>query len=422
MDLEYAAGGRADGAGIVPQVRPVGRAHLVQCCACRFDQVRQPEAGADLNEFPAAHHHLPAGGERCSGQHQRGSSVVDHQRILCGGTGGEQGSAGTGAPVGAAAGFQIELHVHITAGCDKSFNRTRRKRCATEVGVDDDAGCVEHRAQGCRRARCDGGQKGRFHLAWSELTAPRLLLGLPDEFAQNAPTQALPGCADGGQCQQIIGARDQAARIDLVHSPSSFRGITRRWLAEADGNRTRQAEILGLTGFEDRGAHQDPDATAFNLADCPPGYARRVNEAQTSIPQLSDDVVGAVRLTGYARGGGCACKIPPGELEEAVRGLTGHAGADVLVGLDSGDDAAAVLVRDDLAVLSTADFFTPVVDDAFDWGRIAAANALSDIYAMGGRPIMAINLLGWPRGVLPPELMTEVLRGGLSIASEAAAR
>ena len=59
------------------------------------------------------------------------------------------------------------------------------------------------------------------------------------------------------------------------------------------------------------------------------------------------------------------------------------------------------LVRDDLAVLSTADFFTPVVDDAFDWGRIAAANALSDIYAMGGRPIMAINLVGWPRGVLP---------------------
>jgi selenide,water dikinase len=144
-----------------------------------------------------------------------------------------------------------------------------------------------------------------------------------------------------------------------------------------------------------------------------------VNETQTSILKLHDDAVGAVRLTGYAHGGGCACKIPPGELEEVVRGLTGQPGADVLVGLDSGDDAAAVLVRDDLAVLSTADFFTPVVDDAFDWGRIAAANALSDIYAMGGRPIMAINLVGWPRGVLPLELMTEVLRGGLSVATEA---
>ncbi len=126
-----------------------------------------------------------------------------------------------------------------------------------------------------------------------------------------------------------------------------------------------------------------------------------------------------MRLTGYAHGGGCACKIPPGELEDAVRGLTGQSGKNVLVGLDDGDDAAAVLVRDDLAVLSTADFFTPVVDDAYDWGRIAAANALSDIYAMGGRPVVAINLVGWPRETLPLELMTEVLRGGLAVAEQA---
>ncbi|MET1154405.1 selenide, water dikinase SelD [Arthrobacter sp.] len=127
----------------------------------------------------------------------------------------------------------------------------------------------------------------------------------------------------------------------------------------------------------------------------------------------------AVRLTTYAHGGGCACKIPPGELEDVVRGLTGQADPGVLVGLDDGDDASAVQVGKDLAVLSTADFFTPVVDDAYDWGRIAAANALSDIYAMGGRPISAINLVGWPRGVLPMELLTEVLRGGLDVASEA---
>jgi selenide,water dikinase len=124
------------------------------------------------------------------------------------------------------------------------------------------------------------------------------------------------------------------------------------------------------------------------------------------------------RLTGYAHGGGCACKIPPGELEEAVRGLAGQSYDDVLVGLDDGDDAAAVLVGD-VAILSTADFFTPVVDDAYDWGRIAAANALSDVYAMGGRPVIAVNLVGWPRDVLPLALMTEVLRGGLAVASEA---
>ena len=136
---------------------------------------------------------------------------------------------------------------------------------------------------------------------------------------------------------------------------------------------------------------------------------------------------GTTRLTQYAHGGGCACKIPPGELEEMVRGLVGMGSRDLLVGLDDGDDAAAVLIErgvggghaGDIAVLATADFFTPVVDDAYDWGRIAAANALSDIYAMGGRPILAVNLLGWPRDVLPAELAQEVLRGGLDVARTA---
>ena len=144
-----------------------------------------------------------------------------------------------------------------------------------------------------------------------------------------------------------------------------------------------------------------------------------MNRSTTSTGPSRDGVPAAIRLTGFAHGGGCACKIPPGELEDAVRGLTGQSGAGVLVGLDDGDDAAAVLVGEDLAVLSTADFFTPVVDDPYDWGRIAAANALSDVYAMGGRPVMAINLVGWPREALPMELLTEVLRGGLAVASEA---
>jgi selenide,water dikinase len=130
------------------------------------------------------------------------------------------------------------------------------------------------------------------------------------------------------------------------------------------------------------------------------------------------------RLTQYARGGGCACKIPPGELEALVSGLAGAAPVrsphgELLVGLDGGDDAAAVRIENGLAVLATADFFTPVVDDAYDWGRIAAANALSDIYAMGGQPVVAVNLLGWPRDVLPFELAAEVLRGGVAVAHEA---
>ena len=131
----------------------------------------------------------------------------------------------------------------------------------------------------------------------------------------------------------------------------------------------------------------------------------------------------AVRLTQRAHGGGCACKIPAGELEQVVAGLRGQipgaASAEVLVGLDDGDDAAVVRVADGLAAISTADFFTPVVDDPFDWGRIAAANALSDVYAMGGTPVMAINLVGWPREEMPAEIITEVLRGGLEVATEA---
>ncbi|WP_216216708.1 selenide, water dikinase SelD [Amycolatopsis aidingensis] len=129
------------------------------------------------------------------------------------------------------------------------------------------------------------------------------------------------------------------------------------------------------------------------------------------------------RLTQYAHGGGCACKIPPGELEEMVSSLGGNRpqlpAGELLVGLEAGDDAAAVRVRDDLAVIATTDFFTPVVDDPYDWGRIAAANALSDVYAMGGIPVVAVNLLGWPREVLPLELATETLRGGVDSCTQA---
>jgi selenide,water dikinase len=129
-----------------------------------------------------------------------------------------------------------------------------------------------------------------------------------------------------------------------------------------------------------------------------------------------------IRLTQYAHGGGCACKIPPGELERVLDGLGGAAiwpAGELLVGLDGGDDAAAVRISAGVALIATTDFFTPVVDDAYDWGRIAAANALSDVYAMGGRPVVALNLLCWPRDVLPLELCAEVLRGGMSVAHSA---
>ncbi|HZC40704.1 MAG TPA: selenide, water dikinase SelD [Streptosporangiaceae bacterium] len=144
-------------------------------------------------------------------------------------------------------------------------------------------------------------------------------------------------------------------------------------------------------------------------------------------------VTAEVRLTQYAAGGGCACKIPPGELEQVVSRLlagsaasSGTAGyppdgpaAGLLIGLDHGDDAAVVRISDGRAVVATADFFGPVADDAFTFGRIAATNALSDVYAVGGEPLVALNLLGWPRSRLSPELAAEVLRGGLAAAQQA---
>ncbi len=127
-----------------------------------------------------------------------------------------------------------------------------------------------------------------------------------------------------------------------------------------------------------------------------------------------------VRLTQYARGGGCACKIPPGELEDAVaRLIPARQPADLLIGVEHGDDAAVVQIAPDRAIVATADFFTPVVDDAYTFGAIAATNALSDVYAVGGEPLVALNLLGWPREVLSYDLAAEVLRGGLEAARAA---
>jgi selenide, water dikinase len=127
-----------------------------------------------------------------------------------------------------------------------------------------------------------------------------------------------------------------------------------------------------------------------------------------------------IRLTQYAHGGGCACKIPPGELEAAVAGLIpDNPVPDLVIGVEHGDDAAVVRISADRAVVATADFFTPVVDDPYTFGQIAAVNALSDVYAVGGEPLVALNLLGWPRDRLGPELAADVLRGGFEAASAA---
>lgn len=125
------------------------------------------------------------------------------------------------------------------------------------------------------------------------------------------------------------------------------------------------------------------------------------------------------RLTTYAAGGGCACKLAAPDLRRLVESARGPQPPGLIVGSDTADDAAVVSIEGGTAVISTADFFTPVVDDPGTWGRIAAANALSDVYAMGGRPIVAINLLAWPVDDLPLEVAAEVLRGGAEMAASA---
>jgi selenide,water dikinase len=127
------------------------------------------------------------------------------------------------------------------------------------------------------------------------------------------------------------------------------------------------------------------------------------------------------RLTALSHGAGCACKLPLATLEQLMASVgqgLGGAGGDLLVGAADGDDAAVLRLDDERALVLTTDFFTPIVDDARDWGRIAAANALSDVYAMGGQPLIALNLTAWP-AQLPVELLAEVLRGGAEVATRA---
>lgn len=124
------------------------------------------------------------------------------------------------------------------------------------------------------------------------------------------------------------------------------------------------------------------------------------------------------KLTEYSKGGGCGCKIAPSVLEQIVRTENKFPFQSLLVGNDSNDDAAVYQINGDTAIISTTDFFMPIVDDAFDFGRIAAANSISDIYAMGGKPMMAIAILGWPIDKLPVQVAQRVLEGARAICKE----
>ena len=127
-----------------------------------------------------------------------------------------------------------------------------------------------------------------------------------------------------------------------------------------------------------------------------------------------------VRLTSLAHGGGCGCKLAPSVLQELLANQPAVAPfRQLLVGIETGDDAAVWQVDDNICVIATTDFFMPMVDDPFDFGRIAATNAISDVYAMGGRPIMALAILGMPIDKMAPEMVREILRGGQAVCADA---
>lgn len=127
----------------------------------------------------------------------------------------------------------------------------------------------------------------------------------------------------------------------------------------------------------------------------------------------------AIRLTRFSHGAGCGCKVAPDALADVIGALATTPPAALLVGNATGDDAAVWRLDDERALVATTDFFTPVVDDPRAWGRIAAANAISDVYAMGGTPIFALNIVAWNMSELPAAMLGEVLAGGQDIAEQA---
>lgn len=127
-----------------------------------------------------------------------------------------------------------------------------------------------------------------------------------------------------------------------------------------------------------------------------------------------------IKLTSFSHGGGCGCKIAPGVLSEILKNSIGlPVPKELMVGIETADDAAVYRLNDEQALIATTDFFMPIVDDPFDFGRIAATNAISDVYAMGGTPIMALALVGMPVNKLPLETIGDIIRGGESVCAEA---
>lgn len=216
----------------------------------------------------------------------------------------------------------------------------------------------------------------------------------PPEIA-SGPSTALVGSE-----RRVQRARAGEPReLDGRHGPASARylpGIGRMHDVSRARHLLDAAELDPLDVTHDRGAH--------------PGQCGIL------------EVVQQRRLTSFSHGAGCGCKLGPADLETVLGQVSlPEMRADVLVDTDTGDDAAVVRQSDGQALVATLDFFTPIVDDPYDWGRIAATNAFSDVYAMGARPFVALNIVSWPVDDLPLQMLGQVLQGGIDVASKVGA-
>nr|MCU0234631.1 selenide, water dikinase SelD [Thermoanaerobaculales bacterium] len=198
-------------------------------------------------------------------------------------------------------------------------------------------------------------------------------------------------------------AREAGLEVDAVPAPRAV---------------SSQCGVVLEARAEQAGALREVLA-AVNLA--PQSVWRRRGE--TWVPSALDAVMQseAVRLTAGSAYGGCGAKLAKGLLAKILCGLPRLESEDLIVGIEYADDAGVVRVADELAIIHTADFFPPMVDDPYTFGRIAAVNALSDVYAMGGRPLAGMNLVSYPLKALGEETLKEILRGGLSALAEAGA-
>ena len=178
------------------------------------------------------------------------------------------------------------------------------------------------------------------------------------------------------------------------------------------------ASVYGLGPFREATISQLLFSVALRTS-VPPSENDRSQPRSDPFSPTQRYLGRVTRLTSFSHGAGCACKLGLADLSEVLRSLPGIADPAVLVDASTRDDAAVYRLSDDRALVATVDFFTPIVDDAATWGAIAAANALSDVYAMGGTPLFALNITGWPRETLPLSLLGEVLAGGAQVCAEA---